>query len=74
VVRPGGIGVEGARKAVRVKLTNQSGHSFGYVGLTLPAPDVFPDPESIRAMILNSMVDHGVGQLLIAKQTEESTA
>jgi ribose transport system ATP-binding protein/rhamnose transport system ATP-binding protein len=73
-VQPGAIVVDGALKSVLFKLTNQSGHSFGYLGLTLPAPDVLPDPESIRAMILNSMADHGVGQLLIAKQTEENTA
>jgi ribose transport system ATP-binding protein/rhamnose transport system ATP-binding protein len=73
-VQPGASVVDGALKSVLFKLTNQSGHSFGYLGLTVPAPDALPDPESIRAMILNSMADHGVGQLLIAKQTEENTA
>jgi ABC-type sugar transport system ATPase subunit len=76
--RGGAIIADGALKSVMFKLTNQSGHSFGYVGLSVGlsanAHQPLADPEAIRATILNSMTGHGVGQLLIATQTEENAA
>ena len=69
---------DGSLRSVMFKLTNQSGHSFGYLGLSVKpsesAPQPLSNPEAIRATILNCMTGHDVGQLLIAAQTEENEA
>jgi ribose transport system ATP-binding protein/rhamnose transport system ATP-binding protein len=70
----GAVVTDGSLESMMFKLTNQSGHSFGYLGLSVNARQPLADPGSIRAAILNSMTGHGVGQLLIAGQTEENEA
>lgn len=64
---------ERSLQSVLFRLVNQSGHSFGYVGVTAPSSASL-DPEAIRNMMTSNMIRHGVGQLTVAAHSEESAA
>jgi len=61
---PGKVLADGALNSVLLGLTNQSGHSFGYLGVSAPAGASVLDPEEMARMATHSMAQHGVGQLM----------
>ena len=73
-IRSGVLIDDGPLGSVLFQLTNHSGHSFGYLGLTVSARAGLGDPDAIHAALLDSMAAHGVGQLQIAAQPKESVA
>jgi ribose transport system ATP-binding protein/rhamnose transport system ATP-binding protein len=62
---------DGPLRSVLFRLVNQSGHSFGYVGVSVPSSATL-DPQAVRAQMTQNMTRHGVGQLLVAAQGEET--
>jgi ribose transport system ATP-binding protein/rhamnose transport system ATP-binding protein len=68
--KPGAVVADGALQSVLLRLENQSGHSFGYVGVTAPAQSAALDPETIGNMMTSSMAGHGVGQLVVVRAEE----
>lgn len=72
--RSGDIVADGPLRSVLFKLTNQSGHAFGYLGLSVPDTVPLPACAALRSMFLESMAGHAVGQLLIAAQPEVTVA
>ncbi|WP_207002262.1 sugar ABC transporter ATP-binding protein [Trinickia mobilis] len=71
--KPGAVIADGALQSVLFRLVNQSGHSFGYVGVTAPSSASL-DPEAIRNMMTSNLTRHGVGQLLVQTQAVETVA
>lgn len=61
---PGVVVTDGALGSVLLGLTNQSGHSFGYLGVSASAGASVLDPEGMARMAIRSMTQHGVGQLM----------
>ena len=62
--RGGTVVADGALGSVLLRLTNQSGHAFGYLGVSAPMRAVTLDPAAIAQRVTRSMADHGVGQLM----------
>jgi ribose transport system ATP-binding protein len=62
---------DGPLHSVLFRLVNQSGHSFGYIGVSAPLSAAL-DAQAVRKQMTQNMTRHGVGQLLVAAQGEET--
>jgi ABC-type sugar transport system ATPase subunit len=61
---PGAVVADGALHSVLLGLRNQSGHSFGYLGVSVPAQAATLDAQAMAQMATRSMAQHGIGQTM----------
>jgi len=67
---PGTVIADGALRSVLLGLANQSGHSFGYIGVSAPAQAAPLDPDAIADAVKRGMAQHGVGQMTVMRNEE----
>lgn len=69
--RASGVAVtDRALCSVLLGLENQTGHSFGYIGVSAPAQGAALDPRAVADEVKRSMAQHGVGQLMTVAHRE----